>query len=331
MSEVLSLLRSLLNTVVFMAIAAFLTAALLGAVYFPYDVDDPALETDVTTLEADEFYEEVYAGEEPQNEAETESDHEYVVIGREAGESLGATAAVEQFVEEYGLEDARVLEVGAGSGQLQDIVEDYTGLDIAASAARYFHKPFVHGSATDMPFRDDEFDAVWTVWTLEHVPNPELAMSEMRRVTRPGGLIFLAPAWNCNSWAADGYEVRPYGDFGLKGKLVKASLLLRANPLYQFAHLVSSRLLRYGMWQMQGGGLSTLRYRRIEANYDEYWVPDSDAAVSIDPFEALLWHTSRGDQCLNCPSELSEQLQIGLQPLVIQVQKEPAAAVAESR
>ncbi|MGZ8533266.1 MAG: methyltransferase domain-containing protein [Candidatus Binatia bacterium] len=39
---------------------------------------------------------------------------------------------------------------------------------------------------------------------FEHVPNPEQAFREARRVTRDNGLIFLLPAWNCVSWAAEG-------------------------------------------------------------------------------------------------------------------------------
>lgn len=334
MSEILSLLRALVKTTAFMAGGVVVLMLGLGVLYYPYSTDDPTLEMSLDALAAEDFYEEVYSGVEGQLAAAPEAesaDHEYVVMGRDAGESMGANEAVVDFVKTYGLEDARVLEVGAGSGQLQDIVEDYTGLDIAASAARYFHKPFVHGSATDLPFGDSEFDAAWTVWVLEHVPNPELALSELRRVTRPGGLIFLAPAWTCGPWLADGYLVRPYSDFGLSGKLTKASLGLRNHPLYQYAHLVSSRIVRNGVILADGGTPTTFHYRRIEPNYDRYWMPDSDAVVYLDPYEALLWFRSRGDECLNCPESTGDQILMGLQPLVIRVNKTPAEAIAKSR
>ena len=316
-----------------MAVALCLCVIGLGVVYFPYDRDDLSLETSLSLEAADDFYEEVYSpvGASADGTGYASSDnHEYVQIGREAGESRGATETATWFVEEYGLRDARVLEVGAGSGQLQDLVDDYTGLDIAASASRFFHKPFVHGSATNLPFEDSEFDGVWTIWVLEHVLNPELALAEMRRVTRSGGVILLAPGWNCPSWWAEGYQVRPYSELDAKGKVIKASLVLRAHPLYQYAHLLSARLLRRTVWEINGGGPTTLRYRRLDPNFERYWVPDSDAVASLDPHEAMLWHTSRGDECLNCPKGLSGRMTMGLQSLVIRIHKDEVSQMKQT-
>lgn len=61
-----------------------------------------------------------------------------------------------------------------------------------------------------MPFPDNSFDAAWSIWVLEHVPNPESALAKMRRVVKPGGLIYLMRAWLCTNWAAQGYSVRPF-------------------------------------------------------------------------------------------------------------------------
>jgi SAM-dependent methyltransferase len=314
---------------VILGVAAVVILALV-LVHFPWATDQNR-ETEIR--EARAFYEEAYTPVTSTTKEEdadsSEDEHPYVAVGEAATEALGIVPEVERFVAKYGIQDARVLEVGAGSGKLQDIVEDYTGLDIAASAAHYFHKPFVQGSATDLPFADNEFDSAWTVWVLEHVDAPEKGFAELRRVVKPGGLLYLFPAWNCTSWAAQGYAVRPYSDFGLTGKVIKASLLIRDQPLFRISYLFPTRALRQAYWKLTGQP-TTLRYNALTPNYDHYWTADSDAAVSIDGHETMLWYLSRGDECLNCPEKFSEQILLGYQPLIIRVNK-PAAAVGRNR
>ena len=38
-------------------------------------------------------------------------------------------------------------------------------------------------------------------------------------------------------------------------------------------------------------------------DYEKFWMNDSDAVVSLDYHETMLWFLSRGDHCVNCPSE----------------------------
>ena len=121
----------------------------------------------------------------------------------------------------------------------------------------------------------------------------------MRRVVKSGGYIFLLAAWNVPSWYSQGYEVRPFSDFGLQGKLVKASIPLRSTTLFRAAYLLPIRFLRYNL---PAPGGSQLRYQKLAPNYEHYWSADSDAACSVDHAEAIRWFTSRGDKCLNCSS-----------------------------
>ena len=171
---------------------------LLNAWYFLYATDDPVDRNE----ELAAFYGMAYE----ENAATAAA---YAQATRRAREAVNLKNRVETFIRDYDLQDRKVLDVGSGDGYLQDLVADYTGLDIAKTAARYYHKPFVHGTATAMPFEHNTFDAIWTIWVLEHIPNPEAALAEMRRVVKPGGLLYLHPAWNCVPWAANGYEVTP--------------------------------------------------------------------------------------------------------------------------
>lgn len=70
---------------------------------------------------------------------------------------------------------------------------DYTGTDL--SPLRYRHVPnFVRADLTRLPFADGQFDIVVCSHVLEHVPDDAKAMSEIHRVTKPGGLaLALTP------------------------------------------------------------------------------------------------------------------------------------------
>jgi hypothetical protein len=134
----------------------------------------------------------------------------------------------------------------------------------------------------------------------------------------------LLPEWNCAPWLADGYEVRPYSDFGVGGKLIKASIPLRTATLFNFATYLPIRAARTAAARL---GPTRLHYRRLQPNYEKYWMPDSDAVSSIDSHEALLWFLSRGDECLNCTGSLLH-FPFSATPLIIRVHK-PAGSPAD--
>jgi SAM-dependent methyltransferase len=79
---------------------------------------------------------------------------------------------------------------------LQVAVKDEVGEkfgDNWISVDKYDHSSVIdrHDDVEDLQFPDNYFNAVvcWSV--LEHVPSPLHAISEMRRVLRPGGLIWV--------------------------------------------------------------------------------------------------------------------------------------------
>lgn len=51
---------------------------------------------------------------------------------------------------------------------------------------------FEHGVAEELPYQDGSFDLVTCQTLLMHVPDPQLVIGEMVRVTRPGGLVLAA-------------------------------------------------------------------------------------------------------------------------------------------
>lgn len=273
----------------------FLAMAIATAIMFPWSTDPQG--DDSFRQDSRHFYDKAY-----DKEPESGKDDVYKESAERSTLSTGTPEIVANFVNRYGLKNKKVLEVGAGSGLLQDSVEDYTGLDIAGSARRFFHKPFVEASATNMPFPDNSFDALWTFRVLEHIPNPERALLEMRRVVKSGGYILLDVANDVDRYAAQGYRVRPYSDFDIWGKIKKATIpVADSNAIINlYSHQI--RVLR-SLGTRLGGGPSRLRFTKIEANYDQYWVGDSDACTAVSFHELFRWFTSRGDQCDNCPKE----------------------------
>ena len=275
-------------------LAGCLLFAAFVAIHFPYATDAAPTAAEIAKTTA--FYQQAYAAP---SETPSPDEDQYIQASTQASEGWHVKDRVQEFAAAQHLETKRVLEVGSGRGYLQDVVADYTGLDISPSVKRFYHKPFVLGSATALPFRDNAYDAVWSIWVLEHVPNPEQALREMRRVVINGGLLYLFPAWGAAPWAAQGYDVRPYSNLGLGGKLIKASIPLRKTNLFQAAYTAPIRTLRWLSYTALREP-STLHYRRLTPNYDKFWEGDSDAVSSLDRYEALLWFLSRGDECLNC-------------------------------
>jgi SAM-dependent methyltransferase len=208
--------------------------------------------------------------------------------------------SLKSFIETFQLTNKRSLEIGCGRGAFQNLVSEYYGVDLAFSAGKYFYKPFVQASAAQLPFADASFDAVWSYAVLEHVIHPETALLEMRRVIKNGGYLLLAPAWQCRPWLAEGYPVRPYSDFPLKGKFIKASIPVRDSVLWRSFSVFPTRLFRTWVHWITRRPLH-FQYRPLKPNFDYFWMPDSDAVNSMDPYEALLWFHSRGDECVNYP------------------------------
>ena len=95
-----------------------------------------------------------------------------------------------------------VLDVGAGGGYFSNRLLDYgartaTAVELLerraqAARSRYAGLEVVQGNAADMPFPDDHFDVVTQFMCLSSIHDAAMRRavgSEMRRVTRPGGIV----------------------------------------------------------------------------------------------------------------------------------------------
>ncbi|MBN8873991.1 MAG: methyltransferase domain-containing protein [Rhodospirillales bacterium] len=118
----------------------------------------------------------------------------------------------------------RVLDVCCGTGVVTAALAaagaDPTGLDFSAgmlAEARAGHPGlrFDEGDAESLPHADASFDAVVSNFGIHHVPHPQKALAEARRVLRAGGrmafTIWAAPAENV-AWKLVFDAIRACGD-----------------------------------------------------------------------------------------------------------------------
>ena len=95
------------------------------------------------------------------------------------------------------------LDIGCGNGKTSSSLIDMgyrvTGIDFSAKAVESCRSllggsaGFLKASATDLPFGDGSFDYVTAVHVFEHLTDDEMgrASSEIERVLRPGGYLFV--------------------------------------------------------------------------------------------------------------------------------------------
>ena len=106
----------------------------------------------------------------------------------------------------------KVLDVACGTGNLAipvarggaevcgvDIVEDLIKQAKERAASEKLNAKFEVGDAEALPYKDNEFDYVVTMFGAMFAPRPEVTAGELVRVTKPGGTIAMA------NWTPDGF------------------------------------------------------------------------------------------------------------------------------
>lgn len=113
----------------------------------------------------------------------------------------------------------KILDVACGSGTAALVAArrycEVTGIDYvprlvkkarAIAAASGLEVDFQVADAQDLPFDDNSFDMVFSVYGVQFAPNQEKAAKEMLRVCRSGGKIALASPV-AEGWSGDFFAV----------------------------------------------------------------------------------------------------------------------------
>ena len=174
---------------------------------------------------------------------------------------------------------AHWLDVGCGTGALSATILAHaspavvTGIDssegFVAHARQHVPDPrasFRLADAQDLPFSPHSFDAAVSGLVLNFVPQPERAVAEMARVTRPGGIV-ATYLWD---YAGEMQLMRHFWD-------AAAALDPAAEPLDEGRRFPLCRpepLERL----FTGAGLQDVAVRAIDVptvfrDFDDYWSP----------------------------------------------------------
>jgi len=97
-------------------------------------------------------------------------------------------------------DDLRVLDLGCQQGHVTEILvgkwERVFAIDISPEylglVTSLLKVPVVQADAEKLPFPEETFDLVVMTEILEHLPDPEQALSEVFKIVKPGGAVILS-------------------------------------------------------------------------------------------------------------------------------------------
>jgi SAM-dependent methyltransferase len=139
---------------------------------------------------------------------------------------------------------ARVLDIGCGINKIPGAV----GMDVNPFTAA----DIVHDlDDLPYPFADDQFDEVVGRHVIEHVRDPMAVMSELHRITRPGGLIKLvAPHWTNPDFATDLTHRNHLNSYSFRNMVIGREVF----PFYTEARFRqrSTRVTLLNLWKLFG-------------------------------------------------------------------------------
>lgn len=193
----------------------------------------------------------------------------------------------------------RVLDMGCGTGSLtaeivrRDGENLVVGLDYSEAYVNYARQQigdgggFLVADGAVLPIRDGVFDRCFSQLVLHFVPEPVVAISELRRVTRPGGVV-AATVWD----AGGGVMVnRLFCD--------TAAAVVRGGEAFRqriFGRSMTQPGELERVWRQSGFvGVedTTLTIRMDFESFDDYWAPYVGGDGPYAAFVSTLDNTAR--------------------------------------
>ena len=129
---------------------------------------------------------------------------------------------------------ANVVALDMDADELRDVAAMFEAMADEGEAPQGATATAVRGNAYSLPFEDESFDRIIAAEVMEHLPDDTVAMAELTRVLKPGGIIAVSvPRWLPEKvcWAlsdqyheVEGGHVRIYRGDILKDRLTGTGL-----------------------------------------------------------------------------------------------------------
>ena len=153
----------------------------------------------------------------------------------------------------------RILDIGSGTAPVSPDLKRTVVADVSEEAMRNVEcASKAVTSITEMSFAPASFDCVLCSEVLEHIPDDAKAVSELRRVLKPGGVLVVTVPFQKRFWAEDDEyvgHVRRYDSGELEQKLQAAGF--HNVKTYKLSGPIERWLTRKSLRTYQKGGATT--------------------------------------------------------------------------
>ena len=166
----------------------------------------------------------------------------------------------------------RLLDVGCGHQPYRSLLlsppsraTDYIGLDLPDNL---YQRPDLAWDGQRIPLQNASVDSALLTEVLEHCPDPEAVLSEIARVLKPGGFMFLTVPfiWPLHTVPHDEFRYTPFAlrrlleQVGFQNPVIEATggrnavlaltlgLWVRRRPLTSRVHVVTRTALSILLW-----------------------------------------------------------------------------------
>lgn len=196
------------------------------------------------------------------------------------------------FVRRFVSKRDRILDLGCGTGlstfMLRQFVGEVSGVDISPifirTAMEKRQAPnvkFICADILNLPFLDESYDVVSSFLLIEHIYDVPLALSEMVRVTKKGGLIIILSP-NLLSPFAELYNLAD----AIFIKEKEHNLQKRHNPLKSIWLAVYKACLLMAK-DLRNREDFIYKLPILEDKFD--LIPDNDAVYFSNPVDLKIW------------------------------------------